>query len=90
MNTLRAKDGYFLYNGNAFVKEVATYGDVSMWREVNEAEKARLEVTMTDSTEITAEDETKALLTYANEVTGANDDTLSDAVRTLTDGYTHV
>lgn len=39
MNRIIAKDGYVLTNGEVYVKEVATFGDVSMWREVPEGEK---------------------------------------------------
>ena len=41
MNTLIAKDGMWLFNGESFAKKVSGFGDLSKWEEVTEEYKAQ-------------------------------------------------
>ena len=43
MNTLIAKDGMWLFNGESFAKKVSGFGDLSKWGEVTEEYKAQWE-----------------------------------------------
>ena len=43
MNTLIAKDGMWLFNGESFAKKVSGFGDLSKWEEVTEEYKAQCE-----------------------------------------------
>lgn len=43
MNTLIAKDGMWLFNGESFAKKVSGFGDLSKWEEVTEEYKAQWE-----------------------------------------------
>ena len=43
MNTLIAKDGHWLFNGESFAKKVAGFGDLSKWEEVTDEYKAQWE-----------------------------------------------
>ena len=40
MNTLIAKDGMWLFNGESFAKKVSGFGDLSKWQEVTDEYKA--------------------------------------------------
>lgn len=46
MKELIANEGMMLYNGDVIVKRVATYGDLSAWREITieEAQKIQEEL----------------------------------------------
>lgn len=44
MNTLIAKEGMWLFNGESFVKKVSGFGDLSKWEEVTEDFKTQWEV----------------------------------------------
>lgn len=44
MNTLIAKEGMWLFNGESFAKKVAGFGDLSKWEEVTDEYKAQWEV----------------------------------------------
>lgn len=41
MNTLQAKEGKWLFNGETFVHKVSGFGDLSAWQEVDDAYKAQ-------------------------------------------------
>ena len=41
MNTLIAKEGMWLFNGESFAKKVSGFGDLSKWEEVTEEYKAQ-------------------------------------------------
>lgn len=41
MNTLKASDGKWLFNGENFAKEVSGFGDLSKWLEVTNDFKTR-------------------------------------------------
>lgn len=43
MNTLIAKDGMWLFNGESFARKVSGFGDLSKWEEVTEEYKAQWE-----------------------------------------------
>ena len=43
MNTLIAKDGMWLFNGESFAKKVSGFGDLSKWEEVTDEYKAQWE-----------------------------------------------
>ena len=43
MNTLIAKDGMWLFNGELFAKKVSGFGDLSKWQEVTDEYKAQWE-----------------------------------------------
>ena len=43
MNTLIAKEGMWLFNGESFVKRVSGFGDLSKWQEVTDECKAQWE-----------------------------------------------
>ena len=43
MNTLIAKDGMWLFNGESFAKKVSGFGDLSEWQEVTDEYKAQWE-----------------------------------------------
>ena len=43
MNTLIAKDGMLLFNGESFARKVAGFGDLSKWEEVTEEYMAQWE-----------------------------------------------
>ena len=43
MNTLRAKDGMWLFNGESFAKKVSGFGDLSKWEEVTDEYKIQWE-----------------------------------------------
>lgn len=43
MNTLTAKDGMWLFNGESFAKKVSGFGDLSKWQEVTDEYKAQWE-----------------------------------------------
>lgn len=43
MNTLIAKDGMWLFNGESFAKKVSGYGDLSKWEEVTDEYKTQWE-----------------------------------------------
>lgn len=43
MNTLIAKDGNCLFNGESFAKKVSGFGDLSKWEEVNNDFKTQWE-----------------------------------------------
>lgn len=43
MNTLKATDGNWLFNGEGFAKEVSGFGDLSKWEEVSEDFKTQWE-----------------------------------------------
>ena len=43
MNTLIAKDGMWLFNGESFAKKVSGFGDLSKWQEVTEEYKQQWE-----------------------------------------------
>ena len=43
MNTLIAKDGMWLFNGESFVRKVSGFGDLSKWQEVTDEYKAQWE-----------------------------------------------
>ena len=44
MNTLIAKDGMWLFNGESFAKKVSGFGDLSKWEEVTEDFKTQWDV----------------------------------------------
>lgn len=44
MNTLIAKDGMWLFNGESFAKKVSGFGDLSKWQEVTNEYKTQWEV----------------------------------------------
>lgn len=44
MNTLIAKDGMWLFNGESFAKKVSGFGDLSRWEEVTEEFKTQWEI----------------------------------------------
>ena len=41
MNTLIAKEGMWLFNGESFAKKVSGFGDLSKWEEVTDEYKAQ-------------------------------------------------
>ena len=43
MNTLIAKEGMWLFNGESFAKKVSGFGDLSKWQEVTDEYKAQWE-----------------------------------------------
>lgn len=43
MNTLIAKDGMWLFNGEYFAKKVSGFGDLSKWQEVTDEYKVQWE-----------------------------------------------
>ena len=43
MNTLIAKDGMWLFNGESFAKKVSGFGDLSKWQEVTDEHKTQWE-----------------------------------------------
>ena len=43
MNTLIAKDGMWLFNGESFAKKVSGFGDLSKWQEVTDEYKIQWE-----------------------------------------------
>lgn len=43
MNTLIAKDGMWLFNGESFAKKVSGFGDLSKWQEVTDEYKDQWE-----------------------------------------------
>ena len=43
MNTIIAKEGTWLFNGESFVKKVSGFGDLSKWEEVTEDFKTQWE-----------------------------------------------
>lgn len=43
MNTIIAKEGMWLFNGESFVKKVSGFGDLSKWEEVTEDFKTQWE-----------------------------------------------
>ena len=43
MNTLKAKEGNWLFNGEGFAKQVSGFGDLSKWQEVTDEYKAQWE-----------------------------------------------
>lgn len=43
MNTLIAKDGHWLFNGESFARQVAGFGDLSKWEEVTDDYKMQWE-----------------------------------------------
>ena len=43
MNTLIAKEGMWLFNGESFAKKVSGFGDLSKWEEVIDEYKAQWE-----------------------------------------------
>ena len=43
MNTLIAKEGMWLFNGESFAKKVSGFGDLSNWKEVAEDFKTQWE-----------------------------------------------
>ena len=44
MNTIIAKEGMWLFNGESFVKKVSGFGDLSKWEEVTTDFKAQWEI----------------------------------------------
>ena len=44
MNTIIAKEGMWLFNGESFAKKVSGFGDLSKWEEVTEDFKTQWEV----------------------------------------------
>ena len=43
MNTIIAKEGMWLFNGESFAKKVSGFGDLSKWEEVTEEFKTHWE-----------------------------------------------
>ena len=43
MNTLIAKDGMWLFNGESFAKKVSGFGDLSKWQEITDEYKKQWE-----------------------------------------------
>ena len=43
MNTLIAKEGMWLFNGESFAKKVSGFGDLSKWEEVTDEYKIQWE-----------------------------------------------
>ena len=43
MNTLIAKEGMWLFNGESFAKKVSGFGDLSKWQEVTDEYKTQWE-----------------------------------------------
>lgn len=43
MNTIQAKEGMWLFNGESFAKKVSGFGDLSKWEEVTEEFKVQWE-----------------------------------------------
>ena len=43
MNTLIAKDGMWLFNGESFARKVSGFGDLSKWKEVTDEYKQQWE-----------------------------------------------
>ena len=43
MNTLIAKEGMWLFNGESFAKKVSGFGDLSKWQDVTDEYKAQWE-----------------------------------------------
>ena len=43
MNTIIAKEGIWLFNGESFAKKVSGFGDLSKWEEVTEEFKKQWE-----------------------------------------------
>ena len=41
MNTLIAKDGMWLFNGESFARKVSGFGDLSRWEEMTDEYKAQ-------------------------------------------------
>lgn len=41
MNTIIAKEGMWLFNGESFVKKVSGFGDLSKWEEVTDEFKVQ-------------------------------------------------
>ena len=44
MNTLKATDGNWLFNGESFARKVSGFGDLSKWQEVTDEYKAQWEL----------------------------------------------
>ena len=44
MNTIIAKEGMWLFNGESFAKKVSGFGDLSKWEEVTDDFKTQWEV----------------------------------------------
>ena len=44
MNTLIAKDGMWLFNGESFARKVSGFGDLSKWKEVTDEYKQQWEL----------------------------------------------
>ena len=44
MNTLIAKDGMWLFNGESFAKKVSGFGDLSKWQEITDEYKEQWEL----------------------------------------------
>ena len=44
MNTIIAKKGMWLFNGESFAKRVSGFGDLSKWEEVTEDFKTQWEI----------------------------------------------
>lgn len=44
MNTIIAKDGMWLFNGESFARKVSGFGDLSKWEEVTEDFKTQWEI----------------------------------------------
>lgn len=44
MNTLIAKDGMWLFNGESFARKVSGFGDLSKWEEVTDEYKIQWEI----------------------------------------------
>ena len=43
MNTLIAKEGMWLFNGESFARKVSGFGDLSKWQEVTDEYKSQWE-----------------------------------------------
>ena len=44
MNTIIAKEGMLLFNGESFAKKVSGFGDLSKWEEVTDDFKTQWEI----------------------------------------------
>ena len=44
MNTLIAKDGMWLFNGESFARKVSGFGDLSKWQEITDEYKQQWEL----------------------------------------------
>ena len=44
MNTIIAKEGMWLFNGESFAKKVSGFGDLSKWKEVTEDFKTQSDI----------------------------------------------